>query len=103
MAVITICYRHGARLDEAYYLATHAPIVARVWGALGMQRAEVRKVTAALDGSAPPYQLIFSVYFPSAAAFQAALQHPSTAEILNDIPNYYDGGTPDIFLGEVLA
>jgi uncharacterized protein (TIGR02118 family) len=102
VAVITICYENGVRMDEGYYLTKHVPIVARVWGAQGLERTEIRKLTAAADGSTPPYQIIFSVYFPSLEAFQAALQHPSSAEALGDIKNYYDG-TPDIFFGEVLS
>lgn len=58
MAVITVCYKHGDRLDEQYYLTTHVPLVERVWGPQGLERAEVRKLTAAADGSAPPYQII---------------------------------------------
>jgi len=50
----------------------------------------------------PPYQIIASVYFPSLEAFQAALQHPSNDDVMNDIKNYNDG-MPDIFFGEVLS
>ena len=73
-----------------------------MWGAQGLERLEVRKLTAAAGGSAPPYQIIFSVYFPSLEGFQAALQHATSAEVMNDIKNYYDG-TPDIFFGEVVG
>jgi uncharacterized protein (TIGR02118 family) len=102
VAVISVCYKHGVRLDEQYYLAKHVPLVERVWGAQGLERVEVRKLTTAADGSAPPYQIIFSMYFPSLETFQAALQHPTSAEVMSDIRNYYDG-TPDIFLGEVIG
>ena len=102
MAVITVCYKHGDRLDEHYYLATHVPLVDRVWGPQGLERTEVRKLTAAADGSVPPYQIIFSMYFPSVETFQTALQHPTSAEVLDDIKNYYDGA-PEILFGEVLA
>jgi hypothetical protein len=44
-------------------LNTHVPLVDRVWGPQGLERTEVRKLTAAADGSAPPYQIIFSAYF----------------------------------------
>jgi len=102
VAVISVCYKHGVSLDEQYYLTTHVPLVDRVWGPQGLERTEVRKLTAAADGSAPPYQIIFSAYFPSAETLQAALQHPTSAEVMNDVKNYYDG-TPEIFFGEVLA
>ena len=102
MAVITISYKHGARMDVDYYLTKHVPIVVKAWGPQGMERAEIRKLTAAADGSAPPYQIIASVYFPSIEAFQAALQHPTNAAVMDDIKNFYDG-MPDIFFGEVLS
>jgi uncharacterized protein (TIGR02118 family) len=102
VAVITISYKHGVKMNQDYYMTTHVPIVARVWGAQRMERAEIRKLTAAADGSSPPYQIIASVYFPSLEAFQAALQHPSNAEVMDDIKNYYEG-MPDIYFGEVLS
>jgi hypothetical protein len=40
--------------------------------------------------------------FPSPETLQAALQHPTSAEVMNDVKNYYDG-TPEIFFGEVVA
>lgn len=70
MAVITICYRHDVPMDQQYYVNSHVRIVQRVWGALGLERAELRKVTAAADGSPPPYQMIASVYFPSLEALK---------------------------------
>ncbi len=102
MAVISVCYKHGVRLDEQYYLTKHVPLVDRVWGPQGLERTEVRKLTATADGSAPPYQIIFSMYFPSLETFQAALQHPTSAEVMDDVKNYYDG-MPEILFGEVLA
>ena len=102
MAVLSVCYKHGVRMDEQYYLTKHVPLVARVWGAHGLERTEVRKITAAADGTTPPYQIIFSVYFPSLETIQGALQHPTTAEVMDDIKNYYDG-MPDVFFGEVLS
>jgi uncharacterized protein (TIGR02118 family) len=102
VAVISVCYKYGVRLDEQYYLTKHVPLVERIWGPQGLERIEVRKLTAAADGSTPPYQIIFSMYFPSPETFQAALQQPASAGVMNDIKNYYDGA-PEIFVGEVVA
>ena len=102
MTVITSCYKYGVRMDEQYYLTTHAPLVRRVWGAQGLERIEIRKLSAAADGSPPPYQMIMSTYFPSVETFQAALQHASSAEVLGDVKNYYDG-MPELFIGEVVG
>jgi hypothetical protein len=72
----------------------------RVWGPLGLEWTEVRKLAAAADGSTPPYQIIWSGYFPSVQALQTVLENPASGEVVGDIPNYYEGA-PDIFIGEV--
>ena len=58
--VLTVCYEHGVPLDEGYYITKHAGTIDRVWGPLGLERTEVRKLTAAVDGSVPAYQIIWS-------------------------------------------
>ena len=100
--VLTVCYKHGVPFDEGYYTTTHAAILGRVWGPLGLERTEMRKLTAAADGSPPPYQVVWSGYFPSVQAVQAVLQNPASGEVVGDVPNYFQGA-PDIFIGEVLA
>jgi uncharacterized protein (TIGR02118 family) len=99
---LTVCYKHGVPLDEGYYTTKHAAILRQVWGPLGLERTEVRKIAAAADGSTPPYQVIWSGYFPSAEAVQAVLQNPASGEVVGDVANYYQG-MPDIFIGEVLG
>jgi uncharacterized protein (TIGR02118 family) len=100
--VLTVCYKHGVAFDEAYYLDKHAAIIQRVWGPMGLERTEARKIAAAADGSTPPYQVIWSGYFASLEALQAVLQNPASGEVVGDVPNYYQEA-PDIFVGEVLA
>jgi uncharacterized protein (TIGR02118 family) len=100
--VMTVAYKWDVPLDEDYYLMSHAETIERVWGPLGLERTEVRKIPAAADGSAPPYQIIWSGYFPSLQALQDVLQNPATQEVMGDVPNYYQGA-PDAFVGEVLG
>jgi uncharacterized protein (TIGR02118 family) len=71
-------------------------------GPYGVKSVEVVKVTATADGSKPPYQVIFSAYFESAAGLQSAMQSPRIGEVLGDIQNFYDG-MPDVLIGEVVA
>jgi len=54
------------------------------------------------DGSAPPYQIIWSGYSPSVQALQDVMQNPASGEVMGDVPNYYQGA-PDAFVGEVLG
>jgi uncharacterized protein (TIGR02118 family) len=98
--VLTVCYEHGVPLDEGYYGTKHAAIIDRVWRPLGLERTEVRKLTAAADGSVPAYQIIWSGYFSSPEALQAVLQNPASGEVLGDVPNYYNGPL-HVFIGEV--
>jgi len=102
MTVLRVCYRHGVRFDEAHYTAKHLPLAGSVFGPHGLQRVEFVKITSTADGSNPPYAVIFSAYFESAAGLQMAMQSPRMADVLGDIKNYYDG-MPDVLIGEVVV
>jgi len=102
VTVLRVCYRSGVRFDEAYYLGKHVPLAGAVMGPYGVTHVEMVKLGPNPDGSKPPYQVMFSAYFESAAALERAMQSPRMPEVLADIPNYYDG-TPDLFVGEVVA
>ena len=102
MTVLQVCYKHGVRFDEGYYVGTHGPLAGSVLGPHGLQRVEILKVTGGLDGTPPPYQIIFSAYFASPADLQKALQDPRVPEVMADIRNFYDG-MPDVMIGDVLA
>ena len=101
MTVLRVCYKHGVRFDEGYFVSKHLPIAAGILGPYGMKRVEMVKVSASGDGGKPPYQVIFSGYFESAAGLQNAMQGPRMGEVIGDIRNYYDG-MPDIMIGEVV-
>jgi uncharacterized protein (TIGR02118 family) len=102
MTVLRVCYKHGVRFDEAYYVATHGALVRSVMGPHGLQRVEILKITGTPDGAKPPYQIIFSAYFASPASLQMAMQDPRMAEVMGDIRNFYDG-MPDVMIGEVIG
>jgi len=101
MTVLRVCYKNGHRFDEAYYRKTHLPMVGSVMGPHGVKRVEMVKVTSAGAGSAPPYQVIFSAYFETAAGLQHALTDPRIGEVMGDIANFHDGA-PDVLIGEVV-
>jgi hypothetical protein len=100
--VMTVAYKWDVPLDEGLLQHEARRDHRAVWGPLGLERTEVRKLAAAADGSAPPYQIIWSGYFPSVQALQTVLENPASGEVVGDIPNYCQG-TPDIFIGEVLG
>ena len=102
MTVLRVCYKHGVRFDEGYYLSKHLPLAGSVMGPHGVKSVEMVKVTATADGSKPPYQVMFSAYFESAAGLQNAMQSPRMGEVLGDIQNFYEG-VPDVLIGEVVS
>ena len=102
MNVLRVCYKSGLRFDEGYYVSKHLPLAGSILGPYGVKSVEMVKVSATANGAQPPYQVIFSAYFESAAALQTALQNPRMGEVLDDIRNYHDG-TPDMLVGEVVA
>ena len=115
MTVLRVCYKHGVPFDEGYYVSKHLPLVASVYGPLGLRKVEVVKVSGSANGLAPPYAVIFSAYFDSSAAthfgtklqdvgraLQSAMQSPRAGDVRADIANYY-GGAPDVMIGEVVA
>jgi uncharacterized protein (TIGR02118 family) len=102
MTVLRVCYKHGARFDEGYYVATHTPLVKAVMGPHGAKDLEMMKVTAAPGGATPLYQVVFSAYFDSAAGLEAALQDPRIGEVMGDIANFHDGA-PDVLIGDVVS
>ena len=101
MTVLRVCYKHGVRFDKDYYVAKHLPLAAAVFGPHGLKGVEMMHVNATADGSAPPYQAIFSAHFASATDLENALKNPRLSEVMADIPHYFDG-TPDILIGETV-
>ncbi|HEX6771160.1 MAG TPA: EthD family reductase [Acidobacteriaceae bacterium] len=101
MAVLKVCYKQGVRFDEAYYVGTHLPLAGDIMGPHGITSVEVIRVTSAADGSAAPYQVIFTAHFQSETSLRNALNDPRMAEAVNDIRNFYDG-MPDFLVGEVI-
>ena len=102
MTVLRVCYKHGVRFDEGYYISTHSPLVNAVMGPHGLKRTEMVRVTPTPGGPNPPYQVIFSAYFDTAASLQAAMQDPRIGEVMGDIANFHDGA-PDVMIGDVVA
>ena len=102
MTVLKVCYKHGVRFDEQYYLKTHIPLVGGIMGPFGVKRVEMVRIAAAADGSTPPYQFVFSAYFESADALQKAMTNPRMPEVIGDIRTFYDG-MPDMMIGETVG
>lgn len=99
MALVTVAYRAG--IDVEYYLKKHLPFAEEVMVPLGLKRAEVRQYQAGMDGGAPGYALITTLYFESPEAIQACVQNPGMGPVLADIKNFYPD-QPEILIGKEL-
>ena len=76
----------GARFDRDYYLATHMPLVERVFGPHGLTGA-----TAWFPDDAEPQSMAVAMLaFPDADTRDAALGHPDAGQAFGDIPNFTD-------------
>jgi hypothetical protein len=70
-------------------------------GPHGVTSVEIVKLTTAVDGSKPPYQLMFTAHLHRKPVCTARCKVPKMPELLSDIRNFYDG-TPDVLIGEVV-
>ena len=89
MLVIAVMYPASgdARFDHAYYMATHMPLVRRLWEPLGLQSDQVLRGQPGLDGAPPAYVVTTLMTFESMDSFKAAVaQHGE--EIFADVPRF---------------
>jgi uncharacterized protein (TIGR02118 family) len=100
MIAAAVCYRQGINVE--YYLKRHVPRSEELMVPLGLLRSEVRQFLPGPDGSLPPYAVMSTLYYPSLEVFQATMQNPIMAELMDDVKNFYDGA-PEILIGEVLV
>jgi uncharacterized protein (TIGR02118 family) len=102
MTVLRVLYRHGVKFDEDYYVAKHLPLVRSVFQSFGLRSIEVMRVSTMPDLPTSTYQFIFSAYFDTQDAVQAALHSPQIAPVLRDVSNFFPEA-PEILIGEIMA
>lgn len=92
MAVFTVLYpaAEGVRFDEAYYTATHIPLVKEAFGPSGLTAVQVLKGLSGAGGAPAPYLMMVNLTFRDAAALQASLGGPRSAEVMADVANFTD-------------
>lgn len=96
-------YPSSSRFDYEYYVGKHLPLVAELWGPLGLVSAEASKgVSGLMPGSAAEYATIASLTFPSLEVLQSVMTSASAGQVLGDIPNFSDA-QPKVQISEVLA
>jgi uncharacterized protein (TIGR02118 family) len=92
MVVFSVLYpaRSGGRFDQAYYRATHIPLVEDAFAKSGLRNVEVQQGLSAGDGGAAPFVAMAHLSFESPEALQASLTGPRAAEVFADIANFTD-------------
>jgi uncharacterized protein (TIGR02118 family) len=99
--VVKVIVMYGPPTDRAafedYYTSTHLPLAAKM---PNVARFEASRVTAAADGSEPPYYRIAEVWFDSQETMQATLSSPEGQETVTDIPKFATGGAT-VLIAEV--
>ena len=99
MVVFSVLYpaTAGAKFDEAYYHATHIPLVKDAFGD-ALTDVQVLKGVSAADGGPAPFILIVNLTFASPEAAAAAMGGPRSGEVMADVANFTDI-TPVIQVG----
>ena len=102
MVTMTVVYPYSADkpFDEAYFSATHVPLLKEVWGD-AVKDVSVHHSLAGLSGD-PSYATIAQVEFTSMEAFQQAMAQPRSGEVQADVVNY-SGVTPTVQLSRKVA
>lgn len=90
MVVLSVLYpaTEGATFDQAYYDATHIPLVKDAFMDTGLKEVLVFKGLAGGDGAAPPFVAMAHLVFADAGALQASMGGPRAPEVLADVANF---------------
>ena len=92
-AMLTVAVMYPAAgsdtFDHGYYMASHIPMVRRLWEPMGLQNLQVLRGAMAPDGKTPTYTAIALLTFGDPDDFTAAAGRHG-AEIFQDIPNFTD-------------
>ena len=93
-AFVTVIYNQpkDASAFEAYYAATHVPLVGQGAAAIGFTRAELTRYSKNLDGSPAAFYRQAKLYFPNAAALKAGTGTAEFKAVGDDLPKFADGG-----------
>jgi uncharacterized protein (TIGR02118 family) len=92
MVIFSVLYpaTPGAKFDQAYYDATHIPLVKEAFTPTGLTDVQVLKGLSAPDGGAAPFLVIVNLTFKDAEALGASLGGPRAAEVMGDVANFTD-------------
>jgi uncharacterized protein (TIGR02118 family) len=93
-AFVTVIYNQpkDAAAFEAYYAATHVPLVGTGAAEIAFNRAELTRFSRNLDGSPAALYRQAKLYFPSEAALKTGTGTAAFKAVGDDLPKFADGG-----------
>ena len=93
-AFVTVIYNQpkDASAFEAYYAATHLPLVVQGATAIGFTRAELTRYSKNLDGSPAAVYRQAKLYFSNASALKTGTGTAEFKAVGDDLPKFADGG-----------
>lgn len=92
MVIFSVLYpaTPGAKFDQAYYDATHIPLVKEAFTPTGLKSVRVLKGLPGPDGSAAPFVVMVHLTFEGPEALMASLGGPRASEVLGDVAKFTD-------------
>ncbi|KAJ5160061.1 uncharacterized protein N7482_007065 [Penicillium canariense] len=87
-AVVAYPNEPDTKFDIDYYLQSHMPLVAKLWGPVGLKSWKVAKYDSDITGASPKYLITATLVWESEEAGTAAVKSESAPTIFGDIPNF---------------
>ncbi|OFX25184.1 MAG: hypothetical protein A2V77_05790 [Anaeromyxobacter sp. RBG_16_69_14] len=91
---MTVIYNqpNDAAAFEAYYAATHVPLVGTGAKEIAFTRAELTRYVKNLDGSPAAFYRQAKLYFPNAEALKTGTGTAAFKAVGDDLPKFATGG-----------
>ncbi|POR48177.1 uncharacterized protein (TIGR02118 family) [Paraburkholderia eburnea] len=93
-------YRENGRFDSEYYATRHMPLAAQLFGDACKGWSVDIGINAGPPGTPPPYVATGHFLFDTLDAFYEVFGAHDKA-LIDDIPNYTDGGNGTILISEI--
>lgn len=89
MIKLIALYSHPTDVEafEYHYAHVHVPLVEKI---PGLRKTEWTRLLAGPEG-APPYYMMFEMYFDNMAAYEAAMQSPENKAAGEDLQSFAAG------------
>ncbi|KAI1174383.1 hypothetical protein F4777DRAFT_388840 [Nemania sp. FL0916] len=94
--IVTVIYPADTKFDMDYYLATHMPLVEKIWKSHGLKGWKIAHYTS----PETPHSVQAWLEWESKEHSEMGMASPEVATIFEDVPKFSDK-TPIILSGEM--